>query len=362
MIHVRLRVPLSEFDLSISLDLERPVTALFGPSGVGKTTFLEAMAGLRRPEEGEIRIDDEVVYSSERGVSLPPEKRRFGLVPQDALLFPHLDVRANLLYGFRDGGAMTLPSVARALEIGHLLDRGPSRLSGGERQRVALARALLSQPRLLLLDEPVASLDVELKERILPYVKRVRELQRIPTLFVSHDVADVLTLADEVVVLDRGSVVERGAPRTVLTRPGARESFFKERFENLLEARVMAHDPEEGLTRVETERGLSLFIPHSSSLGGLVGREPSIGEPVLLGLLAEDVLLSKEAPTGLSARNIFRGIVRALSEQGGVAMMEVDAGDSIYVRLSHGAVRSLGLRAGLPVHLIVKTHSIHRLS
>ena len=355
MIHVRLRIPLSEFELSVSLDLERPVTALFGPSGVGKTTLLEAMAGLRRPAEGEIRIDDEVVYSSERGKSLPPEKRRFGLVPQDALLFPHLDVRANLLYGFREGGALSLSSVAAALEIGHLFERRPSRLSGGERQRVALARALLSQPRLLLLDEPVASLDVELKERVLPYVKRVRELHRIPTLFVSHDIADVLTLADEVVVLDRGSVVDRGRPRTVLTR-GARGAFFKGRFENLLESRVMAHEPEEGLTRVETGRGLSLFIPYWPS------REVPIGEPILLGLLAEEVLLSKEAPVGLSARNVFGGIIRAIEEEGGVAMVEVDAGDSIYVRLSHGAVRSLDLRSGLPVHLIVKTHSIHRLS
>lgn len=353
MIHVRLRIPLSEFELSVSLDLERPVTALFGPSGVGKTTFLEAMAGLRRPLEGEIRIDDEVVYSSASGISLAPEKRRFGLVPQDALLFPHLDVRSNLLYGFRDGGTLSLSSVAGALEIGHLLERRPSRLSGGERQRVALARALLTQPRLLLLDEPVASLDVELKDRVLPYVKRVRELHQIPTLFVSHDIADVLTLADEVVVLDRGSVADRGVPRTVLTRPSARGEFFKGRFENLLESRVVAHEPAEGLTRVETQRGLPLLIPY---------REAEIGEGVLLGLLAEDVLLSKGAPVGLSARNIFEGVIRAIEEQGGVAMVEVDAGDSIYVRLSHGAVRSLGLRAGLAVHLIVKTHSIHRLS
>lgn len=352
MIHVRLRIPLSEFELSVSLDLERSVTALFGPSGVGKTSFLEAMAGLRRPLEGEIRIDDDVVYSSERRISLPPEKRRFGLVPQDALLFPHLDVRANLLYGFRDGGALSLSSVSEALEIDHLLERRPSRLSGGERQRVALGRALLSQPRLLLLDEPVASLDVELKDRVLPYVKRVRELRRIPALVVSHDVADVVTLADEVVVLDRGSVVDRGAPRTVLTRPGARGAFFKDRFENLLESRVTAHEPEEGLTRVETELGLPLLIPY---------REAPIGERVLLGLLAEDVLLSKQAPVGLSARNVFGGTIRAIEELGGVAMVEVDAGDAIYVRLSHGAVRSLDLRAGLPVHLIVKTHSIHRL-
>jgi molybdate transport system ATP-binding protein len=352
VIHIRLRVPLTEFEMAVSLDLERPVTALFGPSGVGKTTFLEAVAGLRHPVEGEIRIDEEVVYSSERGISLPPEKRRFGLVPQDALLFPHLDVRANLLYGFRDGGAMSLSSVAGALEIAHLLGRRPSRLSGGERQRVSLARALLSQPRLLLLDEPVASLDVELKDRVLPYLKRVRELHRIPTLFVSHDIGDVLSFADEVVVLDRGSVVDRGTPRTVLTRPGPREAFFQERFENLLESRVAAQEPEEGLTRVETERGLSLFAPY---------REAQIGDRVLLGLLAEDVLLSKDEPTGLSARNIFEGTIRAIEEQGGVAMVEVDALDSIYVRVSHGAVRSLGLRPGLSVHLIVKTHSIHRL-
>jgi molybdate transport system ATP-binding protein len=170
---------------------------------------------------------------------------------------------------------------------------------------------------------------------------------------VSHDVADVFTLADEVVVLERGSVVDRGEPRAVLTRPRARGAFFRDRFENLLEAVVLAHEPEEGLTRVETERTLSLLIPY---------REAPVGERVLLGLLAEDVLLSKEAPVGLSARNVFGGSVRAIEEQGGVAMVEVVAKDSIYVRLSHGAVRSLGLRPGLSVHLIVKSHSIHRLS
>jgi molybdate transport system ATP-binding protein len=352
LIRVRLSVPLSEFELSVALDLERPVTALFGPSGAGKTTILEAVAGLRRPRDGEIRVDDEIVFSSERGISLVPEKRRFGLVPQDALLFPHLDVRENLLYGFRDGGTLSLSSVAEALEIGHLLDRRPSRLSGGERQRVALGRALLSKPRLLLLDEPVAALDVGLKDRILPYLARVRELHRIPALVVSHDVADVVRLADEVVVLDRGRVVDRGAPRTVLAGPVARGALFQDRFENLLEARVVEHQPEEGLTRVETGRGLSLAIPY---------RDGPIGEQLLLGVLAEDVLLSKEAPSGLSARNVFPGILRAVEERGGVAMVEVDASDSIYVRLSHGAVRSLGLRQGLPVHLIVKTHSIHRL-
>jgi molybdate transport system ATP-binding protein len=172
---------------------------------------------------------------------------------------------------------------------------------------------------------------------------------------VSHDVADVLTLADEVVVLERGSVVDRGAPRAVLTRPGTRGAFFQGRFENVLESKVLSHEPEEGLTRVETGRGLTLFIPYRPY------REAPLGERVLLGLLAEDVLLAKEAPVGLSARNVFAGVIRAIEEQGGVAMVEVDARDPIYVRLSHGAVRSLGLHSGLSVHLIVKTHSIHRL-
>ncbi|MGH9325020.1 MAG: molybdenum ABC transporter ATP-binding protein [Vicinamibacteria bacterium] len=360
MIHVRFRVPLPSFELAVSLDLEGPVTALFGPSGVGKTTFLETLLGLRRPAEGEIRIDDEIVYSREKRISLLPEKRRFGYVPQDALLFPHLDARSNILYGFRERGEgrLTLPSVAEALEIGHILGRRPGGLSGGERQRVALARALLSHPRLLLLDEPVASLDVGLKERVLPYLNRVRELHRIPALVVSHDVFDVLTIADEVVVLDRGAVVDRGAPRAVLKGPGARGAYFRGPFENLLESRVVAQEPEEGITRVVTEGGVSLSIPYRPDRPN----GTPIGERVLLGLLAEDVLLSKDAPSGISARNVLAGVVGAIDEQEGVAMVRVDVGDPIYVRLTHRAVRALELRPGLSVHLIIKTHSIHRMS
>jgi molybdate transport system ATP-binding protein len=204
----------------------------------------------------------------------------------------------------------------------------------------------------LLLDEPVASLDTGLKERVLPYVTRIRELHRIPALVVSHDIADVFTIANEVVVLDRGKVVDRGEPRTVLASPAGRGAFFQERFENVLKSHVLWHEPSEGLTRVETALGLSLSIPF---------RDAPAGEAVLLGLLAEDVLVSKEEPAGLSARNVFPGVVRSIVEQDGVAMVEVDAKESIFVRISHGAIRSLGLREGAPVHLVVKTHSIHRL-
>jgi molybdate transport system ATP-binding protein len=353
VIHLDLRVPLSHFDLDVRLDLESSMTALFGPSGVGKTTLLETIAGLRRPARGEIVVDDAVLYSSSGGIFLPPERRRVGYVPQDALLFPHLSVASNIGYGDRRlGNGITMASVVEALEIDHLLDRRPDRLSGGERQRVALARALVTEPRLLLLDEPLAALDVGLKERILPYLSRVRELYRIPTLVVSHDVFDVLTLCDEVVVLSAGAVVERGVPRRVLTRPGAGGDFFRGRFENVLDAKVVGHDPGEGLTEVETDAGLRLLIPY---------RPDDSTERVLLGVLAEDILLAKKAPEGLSARNVIEGTIEGVEERQGTAMVRVATPDTLYVRLTHGAVRQLGLSAGQEAQLIIKTHSIHRL-
>lgn len=358
MIHVELHVPLDGFDLDVSLDLRQPVTALFGPSGAGKTTLLESIAGLRTPARGEIRIGDEVVFASEQNLCLAPEKRRFGYVPQDALLFPHLTVRQNIRYGLRAAGKRAgeaLATVVAALEIEPLLERYPRGLSGGEKQRVALARALLAEPRLLLLDEPVASLDVGLKDRIFPYLRRLRELHRIPTLVVSHDVFDVVTLSQEVVVLERGNVVERGSPSTVFTGPRGRGEFFRGRFENVLDARVVEHEPEEGVTRVETEHGLSVLIPYRSQ------RPETKGERVLLGMYAEDVLLANRAPEGLSARNLIAGRVGRIEERDGVAMVHVEAGEPIYVRLTHRAVGALGLEVGSAVHLIVKTHSIHRL-
>ncbi|HSF16450.1 MAG TPA: molybdenum ABC transporter ATP-binding protein, partial [Vicinamibacteria bacterium] len=353
MIHVTVRLPLDSFELELSLDMKEPMTALFGPSGVGKTSLLETIAGLRQPAEGEIRIDGELLFSSSKRVWLPPGLRRVGYVPQDALLFPHMSVRRNLGYGMRvDEGSIPFDAVVDALEVGHLLDRAPRTLSGGERQRVALGRALLSGPRLLLLDEPLAALDVGLKERILPYLHRVRDHHRIPALVVTHDVFEVLTLCDEVVVLERGRVAGRGAPRAVLARPGEGGEFYRGRFENLLDVRVVAQEPEEGITRVQTGAGLELVIPHRPDL---------LGRQELVGIFAEDVLLARKPPEGLSARNLIPGIVEAIDERGGVAMVRVATPEPIYVKLTHRAVAQLGLEARASVHLIVKTHSIHRL-
>ena len=354
MIRIALSVPLYEFDLDVDVELDpQSVTALFGPSGAGKTTLLETIAGVRTAAAGEIRIDDDVLFSSDEGVHLPPEKRRIGLVPQDALLFPHMSVQRNITYGETSRQpAFDLDSVVAALEIEHLLDRRPALLSGGERQRVALARTLVTGPRLLALDEPLAALDVSLKERILPYLKRVRELYRIPTIVVSHDVSDVLNLADEMLVLDRGKVVARGEPRDILSQPVSSQAFFRAPFENVIDATAVRHDPDEGVTEVETENGLALVVPRQNE---------SVPHRMLFGVFAEDILLALKAPDGLSARNILPGKIASIDERAGVAMLCVETPEPLYVRLTHRAVSQLGLTAGMDVHLIIKTHSLRRL-
>jgi len=197
------------FTLDISVRLDRPVTALFGPSGAGKTTVLDAIAGLRTPASGSITINNRVLFDSAAGVNVATHRRHVGYVAQDVALFPHMSVRRNVLYGRREGQKLLLPAVARMLEIEGLLDRRVPQLSGGERQRVALARALMSAPELLLLDEPLAAVDIERRRRILPYLERVRDELRVPIIYVTHDRSEASQLADEVIVLSEGRLVER---------------------------------------------------------------------------------------------------------------------------------------------------------
>lgn len=197
------------FTLDLHVQLDRPVTALFGPSGAGKTTALDAIAGLRRPASGSIIIDGRVLFDRGRSVDVRTHQRHIGYVAQEVALFPHMSVRRNVLYGRREGQKLSLEAVAVMLEIEALLDRSVPQLSGGERQRVALARALMSAPELLLLDEPLAAVDVERRRRILPYLERVRDELRVPIVYVTHDPSEARQLANEVVVLENGRVVGR---------------------------------------------------------------------------------------------------------------------------------------------------------
>ena len=206
MITLDFQLRQGSFTLEIHERIEARVTALFGPSGSGKTTILDAIAGLRTPAKGAIALGEREVFSSTRRVNLPPHRRHVGYVTQDVALFPHLNVRHNVLYGRRDGQRLDLAHVAGMLEVTALLDRRIQQLSGGERQRVALARALMSAPDVLLLDEPLAAVDVERRRRILPYLERVRDELGVPIVYVTHDPDEVRRIADRVIVLEDGRV------------------------------------------------------------------------------------------------------------------------------------------------------------
>jgi len=211
---ISLAFTLTQGDFRLQLDerLTGRITALFGPSGAGKTTTLDAIAGLRTPEAGTIAVAGRTLFSSAGRINVPPHDRHVGYVPQDVALFPHMDVRRNVLYGRRPGQRLDLPAVIGMLEIAQLIDRRIADLSGGERQRVALARALMSSPELLLLDEPLAAVDLERRRRILPYLEKVRDQLGVPIIYVTHDAEEVRLFADAVIVLEAGSVVRSGLP------------------------------------------------------------------------------------------------------------------------------------------------------
>jgi len=351
---LRCRIPLASFDIDLDVNFAARVTAIFGPSGSGKTSLLDAIAGLRPVAAGEIEINGTTLYSSAQAINLPPQQRGIGYVPQEGALFPHLTVRQNILFGAdrtassSDGTPIDLSHLAEMLEIQRHLDRPVTEISGGEGQRVALARAILSRPRLLLLDEPLAALDLSLKEKILPYLRRVRDEFRLPMIYVTHNMTEVLTLADWVLLLHHGKLVAQGVPRETLKSNFSLSEFPPDQFDNVFTVTVIDADAQAGRTRVRSSAGIELFIPY------VVG---TAAEVLQVRIAANDILLGKHKPEGLSAANILPGSIRQVTELQGQAVVTVDAGEEFIVRLTASAITRLGLSVGTPVFLIMKTSS-----
>lgn len=347
---VRKRFP--GFELDCSADFGDGVTALFGPSGAGKTTLLNCIAGMLSPDEGHIVVDGRIVFSSTTGTVLPPERRKFGYVFQDSALFPHMSVERNIQYGLNltpeNEREIPLDQLVELLGLAPLMGREVTNLSGGERQRVALARALATSPRLLLLDEPLASLDGRYRGTIIAYLKRVSRELHTPMVYVSHTLSEVMALAQETLVLDSGKRVAFGAPSDVLASSAVSTIVDYADLENILEARVQEAEGPEGTSTIKL--GDALLV--SPRVDG-----PS-GGSVIVSLRASDIILSLDAPSRISARNIVEAVVDEIHEVGNQVLVYADVGERLVAEITLGAVRELGLRPGSQVYLVIKTSSI----
>jgi molybdate transport system ATP-binding protein len=330
------------------------IVALFGRSGCGKTTLINIISGLLAPDEGRVELDGVVLTDTRERVAIPVERRRIGYVFQDSRLFPHLGVLANLRYGLRrspqGSGSIGLDEVLALLGLEPLLGRRPYQLSGGERQRVALGRALLSQPRLLLLDEPLAALDAARREEVLPYLERLRDKLSIPMVYVSHQLEEVLRLATHVALMEAGQIIASGALSDISLRPELRAIVGSEAVGAILDGAVARVDAERGMTDVQVGGG----VLHVSL------QEASVGARIRLQLLARDIILATEPPRGLSVRNALQGVIAEVSDDVGNAVLvkvDIGSGAAVLSRVTRHAMQDLGLRPGMRVWVLVKAVS-----
>ena len=351
MLSVSVQHRLGDFTLDATFDSTGGLTALFGRSGAGKTTLINAIAGLLRPGCGRIVLDGEVLTDTASRVFVPARRRRIGYVFQEGRLFPHLTVRQNLLYGRRfapkGGAAGEIDQVIDLLGIAALLPRRPTNLSGGEKQRVAIGRALLSRPRLLVMDEPLASLDEPRKAEILPYIERLRDEIGVPVVYVSHQIAEVARLATTLVVLSDGRVAAIGPTAQILGRIDLFPLTGRAEAGAILSTRVAFHDPAFGLTVLRAAAG-ELRVPHL---------DLPVGAALRVRIRARDVMIALSPPEGLSALNVLPSTVGEIGRADGpIVEMRLDcAGEPLVARLTRRSIETLGLVPGRPVYAVIKS-------
>ena len=346
------------FKLDVSFRLEAGITILFGASGAGKTTLLDCIASLATPDAGRIVLGDRVLFDSARRISVPALQRRIGYVFQDLALFPHLSAEQNVAYGLARVKAAErkrrVEESLRSMGILEFRDRRPTQLSGGQRQRVALARALVTEPSILLLDEPLAALDLPVRMKIADDLRRCIRNLPIPVLYVTHSRDEVFMLGENMLVLEQGQLITEGRPHEVMSLPRSETVAQLAGFENLFDAEVTSlHENRGTMTCRIGEAQVEIETP-------LVRAET--GAKLRLGISAGDILLATSAPVGLSARNVLSGKLLSLSQRDAIIVARVDCGVELSVHLTLGARDSLELAPGRQVWVIVKTHSCHLLA
>jgi molybdate transport system ATP-binding protein len=341
------------FALDIDISVAPGITILFGASGSGKSTILRCLAGLARPDGGRIAVGDRVLFDSAHGIDVPPQRRHVGYVFQQLALFPHLTAAQNIGFGIdrlpRHERQQRIGAIAASFAIGHLLDRLPAQLSGGERQRTALARTLVTEPALLLLDEPLSALDHDIQSRIIDDLRRWNEARRIPMLYVTHAHREVYALGERVIVIDDGRVVASGSPHAVLDHPGHLVVAQLSGFENIFAGVVTERHEHAGTMHVRLdEGGTGIEVP--------LTRTPA-GDRINVAVRAGDILVASEPPRGISARNVLHGTIAGVRREGPTIVATVRAGAEFVVHLTPGGFESLERGTGDAVWLIVKTYS-----
>ncbi|MGA8493260.1 MAG: molybdenum ABC transporter ATP-binding protein [Terriglobales bacterium] len=347
-----------DFTLDVGFSLAPGITIVFGPSGAGKTTLLDCIAGLTTPDSGKIAVGDRILFDHAQETNLPVPSRKIGYVFQDLALFPHLTVEKNVEYGLasfdRNQRRKKSDAILESFRIPHLRERKPAEISGGERQRVALARALVTDPCVLLLDEPMAALDAATKSKIIDDLRAWNAAHGIPILYVTHNREEVFALGDRALVLENGRVIADGTPHGVMAAPRQESLAQLIGFENIFHAVVTGtHENRGTMTCRIADSNVELETP-------LVRAE--VGSNLLIGIRAGDILLATVQPVGLSARNIIPGHVLSIVQRDVIVIVQVNCGVEMEVHLTLAARDSLELRPGRDVWLIVKTHSCHLMA
>ncbi|MCG3130735.1 MAG: Vitamin B12 import ATP-binding protein BtuD [Phycisphaerae bacterium] len=359
MIDVTVQFTRGDFSLDVRFHAGARVLGLFGPSGAGKTTLMHLLAGLFPPDSGTIRLNGDVLFDAARRIHVPAHRRRVGVVFQEHRLFPHLSVEGNLCYARGRAAAREdgdFKTIVDLLELGAFLDRRVTALSGGERQRVALGRVLLSRPRLMLFDEPLASLDQRLKAQILPYLQRVRDASDIPMLYVSHDLSEILQLTDQLLAMDRGALVGQGRYADLVHDARVMSVVHDRGFTNVLTAWVARHEPTDGvsvvrLRQAEDEERL-LVIPRCGA---------AAGERVSLSIQPWEVALAGDTVHPVSIQNQISGTVTRCTLHERRAIVEVDIGALLIVEVSRRSAASMRLAPGSAVVCLIKSHAVRLL-
>ncbi len=345
------------FEIDVDFAVPAGITILFGASGAGKTTVLDCIAGLQKPAAGAISVGERKLFDSASGIDTPPNRREVGYLFQSLALFPHMTVERNVQYGLAalEAGEreQRTQEILESFHISALAKRRPGEISGGERQRVALARTLVTRPRVLLLDEPLTALDAATKSRIIDDLRAWNQRFRIPLLYVTHVREEVFALGERMIVMEEGRVVAQGLPQETLHRPQRESVAQLAGFENVFNCAVLEGHEEQGTMTcrlADSQVTLEVSLTRVES-----GRE------LRVGVRAGDIMVATSPPQGLSARNVIAGVIRTLEQRDVTVIAHVDCGTDFEVHLTPGAVRSLQLKAGSQVWLVVKTYSCHVL-